>query len=128
MKAILLPITLLVCICCIFAFGNNIASDWKAKDTDNICGVSVVQQVSNPAKVNYDKLTEATKAYKTLVREGVSRSSARGQVLLTEARGSVLAACKKAMAADSYCSVWKAITNKKGVKVPDITQAAKQEL
>jgi len=103
-------------------------SDWVVKSEDNVCGVSQARQITNPAKVDYEKLMSATAEMKELKREGIKRDSARGQTLVTKARDKVRQASKAVMNEKGHCSVWKKITHKKGTAVTDITSAIKQKL
>jgi hypothetical protein len=103
-------------------------SDWEVKSEDSICGVSAARQITNPAKVDYEKLMDATEEMKELKREGIKPDSARGQALVTQARDKVRRAAKAVMTEKGHCSVWKKISHKKNQEVTDITSAVKDKL
>jgi len=103
-------------------------SDWVVKSEDNVCGVSSARQITNPAKVDYEALMNATSEMKELKRAGIKRDSARGQALVTKARDKVRRAARSVMTEKQYCSVWKKISHKKNRAVTDITAAVKAKL
>jgi hypothetical protein len=98
-------------------------ADWIVKSADSICGVSTARQITNPAKVDYDKLLKATSEMKELRREGIDKNSARGQALVTKATQKVRETAKRVMTEKGHCSVWKKISNKSGKTVADLTSA-----
>ena len=103
-------------------------SDWVVKSEDSVCGVSEAHMITNPAKVDYDALMEATPEMKELKRKGIKRDSARGQTLVTAARDRVREAASAVMSEKGHCSVWKEISHKKDKAVTDITDAVKAKL
>lgn len=106
----------------------NASSDWVVKSADSVCGVSESHQITNPAKVDYDKLMDATSEMKELKRKGIKKGSARGQTLVTAARDRVRRAANAVMSEKGHCSVWKKISHKKKTAVTDITDAVKKKL
>ena len=104
------------------------ASGWIARAEDNICGLKDPRTLSNPAKVKYDVLYEATPEIKKLRKEGIDPNSPEGIQLRQKAKERVTRACESVMKEKGYCSVWKAIRHKDGRKVPDITQTVKGRL
>jgi len=106
----------------------NVGSDWVVKSEDSVCGVSEARQITNPAKVDYTKLMDATPEMKELTRKGIKKDSARGQTLVTAARDRVRRAANSVMSEKGHCSVWKKISHKKKTAVTDITDAVKKKL
>ena len=102
--------------------------DWEGKAEDNVCGLSEVRHVSNPAVIQYEALMRATPEMKEMKRKGIDKDSARGQVLISDARDRVKRAAKAVMSDKGYCSVWKKIQNKRGQKAADITDDVLQQL
>ena len=103
-------------------------ADWDVKSENSVCGVSTARQITNPAKVDYEKLMSATSEMKELEREGIKRDSARGQTLVIKARDKVRRASKAVMDEKGHCSVWKKIRHKKGRTVADITSSVEAKL
>ncbi len=111
--------------CCELALTINNASDWIADSDDHICGLSSLRALSNPAKVSYSKLWDATPEIKRMIREGIDPESAEGIQLQQEATDRILEACKSVSDDQDHCSVWKAISHEDGRKIPDITKKVK---
>lgn len=107
---------------------QSAGTDWVAKSADSICGVSTARQITNPAKVDYDELLEATSEMKELKREKIDKTSARGQALVTKATQKVREAAKKVMTEKGHCSVWKKISHKQKKTIVDLTSAIKPKL
>ncbi|MCB9915815.1 MAG: hypothetical protein H6828_11825 [Planctomycetes bacterium] len=103
-------------------------SDWVVEQEDHVTGVSNAQQITNPAKVSYDSLMDDTSEMQELKKKGIKKDSARGQVLVSAAKDRVRRAAKTVMDEKGYCSVWKAIKNKTGTAVPDITDEVRKHL
>jgi hypothetical protein len=103
-------------------------SDWVVQADDHVSGVSNALQITNPAQVSYDSLMDDTSEMKELNRKGIRKDSAQGQVLVSAAKDRVRRAAKTVMKAKGYCSVWKQITSKSGVTVPDITEDVRKKL
>ena len=51
---------------------------WVAKKGDNICGLRDLNQLSNPAKLNYKRCLAATPEMKKMKSEGIKPSSPEG--------------------------------------------------
>ncbi len=100
-----------------------VETDWVVRSEDHICGVSEARMIANPARVDYESLMDSTPEIKELRRKGIDRDSARGQTLVTAARDRVRRATNAVMKEKGYDSVWKQISNKKGVAAADITGA-----
>jgi hypothetical protein len=113
---------LLLGLCLIAATINAVNSpSWDAKAADNICGISNLRKVSNPATVDYQKLLLSTQQIKRMKKEKVSPDSTLGKLLRAEAAVLITKGCEDARVALGYCSVWKSITNTDGRAVPRIT-------
>ena len=97
------------------------SADWVVKTGDNVCGVSEARQISNPAKVKYDALMRATPEMKEMKRKGIDKDSARGMVLISEAKARIKLVAKVVMTDKGHCSVWKKISHKRGRSATDIT-------
>ncbi len=106
----------------------EVAVTWICDRADNICGLDDAKTLSNPAKVDYPKLLEATAEYKKIKDEKIDANSAEGIQLRQKAAERVRDACEKVRSAKSYCSVWKTISHQDGRSIPDITDAVKDQL
>lgn len=96
--------------------------------SDNICGLDEPRQLTNPAKVDYEALLEATAEVKKIKKDKIDPKSSEGITLMTKARKRVLKACEAVRAADGYCSVWKDIKRRDKRAIDDITDAVKRKL
>ena len=103
-------------------------SDWVIDSADHVSGVNSAQQISNPAKISYDSLMDDTSEMKELKKKGIKKDSARGQVLVSNAKDRVRRAAKAVMEAKGHCSVWKKIKSKSKVQVTDLTEAVRKRL
>jgi hypothetical protein len=97
------------------------AGEWIADEEDNICGISDLKKVTNPAKVSYDRLLDATPQMQELKRKGIDSDSAEGKALRKGAKTLITKTCELVRAARGHCSVWRSIGNKDGRAIPDIT-------
>ena len=103
-------------------------SDWIARTTDNICGLSNLNQLSNPAEVDFAACLAATPQMKRMRDEKIDPGSPEGIRLHTEAVNRVKDACETVRVANGYCSVWKEIRNKDGRAIPSVTDKVKAQL
>ena len=103
----------------------ELGRDWIAQKADNICGLRSLDQLSNPATVDFDALLDATPEVKKLKDQNIGRDTPEGIRLIAEATTRVTNACEKARAADGHCSVWKAIHHKDGRQITDLTAKVK---
>jgi hypothetical protein len=107
---------------------QQLGRDWIAQKPDNVCGLRSLDQLSNPAVVDYDALLEATPEMKKLKDQGIGRDTPEGIRLIAEATTRITNACEKVRAAAGHCSVWKAIQHKDGRSITDITAKVKAQL
>jgi hypothetical protein len=84
---------------------------WVAQPEDNVCGINNVQNVQNPAIINWEGTMNSTKEIKTLKKHKIDRNSARGKVLIAEATSKVARASNFVMKKSRVDSVWKKITH-----------------
>ena len=105
-----------------------VGTDWVVKTEDSIVGVSQARQITNPAKVDYEKLMKETPEMKTLRKKKIDETSARGQTLVTAAQSRIRRVARTVMTEKSHCSVWKKISHKKGTAVTDLTETIKKKL
>ena len=96
--------------------------------SDNICGLDEPRALSNPAKVDYEALLEATAEVKLIRKRRINPESAKGIKLMTEARRQVLAACESVRSDESYCSIWKKISRRDKTPIDDITAKVKSKI
>jgi hypothetical protein len=101
---------------------------WVAEVDDNICGISDLKKVSNPAKVDYDGLWEATPQIKKMKEKKIDPESTEGKALRSQAKTLITKTCELVRAAKGHCGVWKTIKNDDGRKVPDVTDDVKEKL
>jgi len=96
--------------------------------SDNICGLDQPRQLTNPAKVDYQALLDATPEAKKIKDDKIDPESSEGITLMTKARARVLKACESVRASQGHCSVWKVIRRRDGKALSDITDAVKRKL
>lgn len=95
--------------------------EWIAEPTDNICGIADLKKVSNPAKVDYDSLFEATPEIQEMRRDRVDPGSARGKQLRRAANELITKAAEIVRRARGHCGIWKGIQHKDGRTIPNVT-------
>ena len=83
---------------------------WIVDRSDNICGLDDPKVLSNPARVDYQDLLDATPEIKLMKREKITRDSARGIQLTNQAENRVRDECEAVRSDKGYCSVWKSRT------------------
>lgn len=103
-------------------------SDWIVEEANNICGVRTARQITNPAKVHYRTLLDATPEIQEMKRKGIDKDSPEGQLLYNAAIDRVRRAAERVMDEGGYCSIWKRIRHRDGRAVPDVTEAVEREL
>jgi hypothetical protein len=101
---------------------------WVADEDDNICGIKDLKKISNPAKVDYDSLWDATPQIKKMKEKKIDPESTEGKALRSEAKTLVTKSCELVRSAKGYCGVWKTIKNEDGRTVPDITDDVKTKI
>jgi len=101
---------------------------WVADEDDNICGIKDLKKISNPAKVDYDALWEATPQIKKMKEKKIDPESTEGKALRSEAKTLVTKTCELVRSSGGYCGVWKTIKNEDGRTVPDITDDVKAKI
>lgn len=101
---------------------------WVADEDDNICGIKDLKKISNPAKVDYDSLWDATPQIKKMKDKKIDPESTEGKALRSEAKTLVTKNCELVRSAKGYCGVWKTIKNEDGRTVPDITDDVKTKI
>lgn len=97
------------------------AFGWRAREADSVCGVQLPDRVSNPAKVDFRRLSDATEEMRKLKREGINPNSAEGQALIRAAKRRIREAAEGVRQERGHCSVWKSISHTDGREVPDLT-------
>jgi hypothetical protein len=101
---------------------------WVADEDDNICGIKDLKKISNPAKVDYDALLDATPQMKKIKEKKIDPESTEGKALRSEAKTLVTKSCELLRSSKGYCGVWKSIKNEDGRTVPDITDDVKAKI
>ena len=101
--------------------GVEVGKKWIVDEADNICGIKAAKKISDPAKVDYDTLWEATPEIKKMRKEGIKEDSPKGKALRNAAKERITKACKKIQGQKGNCGVWKAISHEDGRQVKDIT-------
>ena len=100
---------------------------WRGQAEDNVCGISTLPNVVNPAVIDWTGVMNITKEVKLLKKEGIDRNSARGKLLIAEATNKVARASNAIMLKTRVDSVWKKISH--ATKKPlDITQRVKNKI
>ena len=98
---------------------------WIARVRDNICGISDLKKVSNPARVSYDELLQATPQFEEMRRDRIDPQSTEGKALRNRAKTLVTKTCEVVRRSGGYCGVWKVIRHEDGRIAPDITDDVK---
>src|SRR5262245_64582174 len=101
---------------------------WVADEEDNICGIRDLKKVSNPAKVNYTDLWDATPQIKKMKEKKIDPESTEGKALRSQAKTLITKTCEIVRAAKGHCGIWKAIKNEDGRTVPSVTEDVKDKL
>lgn len=101
---------------------------WIADEDDNICGIKDLKKVSNPAKVDYDGLWDATPQIKKMKEKKIDPESTEGKALRSQAKTLITKTCELVRAAKGHCGVWKTIKNEDGRKISDVTEDVKEKL
>jgi len=96
-------------------------ASYIAARADHVCGVDHPRAISNPARVDYDTLLEATEEVKELESRHLDPGSSRGTRLMAKARLEVTAACEAVRFDGQYCSIWKQVRRRDGAPVDDVT-------
>ena len=107
---------------------SSAESKWVANEEDNICGIKDLKKVSNPAKVDYDGLWEATPQIKKMKEKKIDPESAEGKALRSQAKTLITKTCESVRAAKGHCGIWKTIKNEDKRSVPDVTKDVKDKL
>lgn len=95
---------------------------------DWICGLGDPRQLTDPARVDYDDLMEATPQMRELHRDGVDPESARGLILRSKAQAEVKRACEVVRRRFEHCSVWREIRRRDGGAIPERTKECLAEI
>ena len=95
--------------------------DWIAEHADNLCGISKLKRVSNPALVNYDSLLEATPQMTEMREKRIKPDSIEGKTLREAARKLIVTKAQAVQKLGGYDGLWKAIANKDGRRIDDVT-------
>ena len=113
---------------CVALANVTAASDWVAISSDSICGLSSTRGVRSPGVIDYQKVYDATDSGKKMKKDGVDLDSPKGAQLDASAKREIRVACITAMNAAQLDSLWKKITNKKGILPTDVTVKVIKEL
>jgi hypothetical protein len=98
-----------------------VEAKWVAQEEDNICGIKDLKKVSNPAKVAYDTLWDATPQIKKMKEKKIDPESTEGKALRSQAKTLITKTSELVRSAKGHCGIWKTIKNEDGRKVPDVT-------
>ena len=112
----------------VHAVDDGRGTPYKVDQADNLCGLTLPRQLTQPAKVDYQTLLEATAEHKKLKKKKIDPNSAEGIKLLAQAHDRVVKACETVRVQGGYCSVWKSIERRDGTPLPDITATVQKSL
>jgi hypothetical protein len=98
-----------------------IVGGWTASLKDNVCGISLPASVSNPATIQWAVVMHETPEMKLIMKERIQKDSARGRLLLAQAKSRVRRWARIVMQDHKYDSVWKKIEHTKK-KADDISR------
>lgn len=107
---------------------SDAETKYIADPEDWICGLGDLRQLTNPARVDYESLMEATPWMKELRREGIDPQSARGLILRAKAQAEVSRACDVVRRELEHCSVWRSIRRRDGGRIPLRTKEVLEEI
>ena len=107
---------------------RGVESKWVANEDDNICGIKDLKKVSNPAKVDYDGLWDATPQIKKMKEKKIDPESTEGKALRSQAKTLITKTCELVRSAKGYCGIWKVIKNEDGRTIPNATADVKGKL
>ena len=107
---------------------TNPEGRWMASVYDNICGITDLRKVSNPARVNYPFLLAATPQMQEIKRERIDPNSVEGKALRNRAKTLITRTSELVRQAKGHCGIWKVIRNEDGRIVPDMTSSVKKKL
>lgn len=102
-------------------FVSLLPAGWQASDGTNICGISDLRKVSNPAVVDYPTLLDTTPQAKRMKKEKIDPDSRLGRLLRREASSLILKKCQVVRKQHGHCGIWKEISHSDGRTVPDVT-------
>ena len=126
---------LLLVLLAVLGLGIRLAADdeedpgvYIVDVSDWICGLGDPRQLTHPARVEYDRLMDATPEMQELRREGIDPDSARGVILRTRAQAEVKRACTVVRQRLGHCSMWKEIRRRDGKPIPDRTLETLKEV
>ena len=85
------------------------SAGYTASPSDNICGMTSVDKLFNPAMVDFALVMSETPEVKEMKRENISRKTPKGKILFSQAMQRITKECVDIMRGYSYCSVWKKI-------------------
>ncbi len=97
-------------------------SAFIADPVDCIAGVDVPRRLSNPARIDHPAVLEKTPPLRELRRRRIAPDSAEGIILRAQGETLVAEACTAVMNKLGHDSIWKRITRRDGVPVPDVTR------
>ena len=100
---------------------SPVSTGWIVKSGDNICGLSDPKKLSNPAKVRYDELRNATPEIKKMKDKNIDPNSPEGIQLKQAAVDRIRKASDSVRKDKGHCSIWKKIRHKDGRSISDIT-------
>lgn len=104
----------------------NAASGWIVRSEDNLCGLNDAKKLSNPGKLRYSELREATPEIKKMKEKHIDPTSPEGIQLKQAAVDRIRTAADAVRGERGHCSVWKKIRHKDGRAVPDLTDLVKK--
>jgi hypothetical protein len=105
-----------------------LAAGWITRPEDNLVGLREPANLSNPAKVDFAALMDATEEMQQMRRDRIDPASPQGIQLKTRARTRIAGACERVMQSRGHCSVWKAVSHTDGRAVADVTEQVRGQL
>ena len=105
---------------------SPLASGWIVRSGDNICGLSDPKKLSNPGRVRYTELRDATPEMKKMKDKNIDPNSPEGIQLKQAAVDRIRNASDAVRGERGHCSVWKKIRHKDGRSIPDLTDLVKK--
>ncbi len=95
--------------------------NWIADEGQNLCGISRLKRVTNPAKVNYDALMHATPQMVEMRGKGIKPDSIEGKTLREAARKLIVTKAQIVQREGGFDGIWKAIAHRDKRVISDVT-------
>jgi len=101
--------------------GSVLVHDWIAHKDANICGISKLKRVTNPALVDYETVMAATPQMIEIRERDIDPDSVQGRSLREAARSLLCSKAQLVQKEGGYDGIWKSIKNRDGRAIDDVS-------